>query len=402
MPNPFLPYGRQCIDDADVEAVANVLRGDWLTGGPVTAQFEQAFALRVGARFAVACANGTAGLHLAALALDLGPMRGAVVPTLTFLATANGPAYVQAPVTFADVDAATGLMTPATLAQALDRAGPDVAAVFPVHLNGQIADLETIHAMATARALAVVEDAAHAVGATYTTRSGEVVSVGSCRHSAMTVFSLHPVKTIAMGEGGVVTTNDPVLYERLTRLRNHGMNRDPSRFVQPDEGLSDGQPNPWYYEMAEPGFNYRASEIHCALGLSQLGKLDRFLQRREQLAALYDDALAPLAPRLRPVPHLAGMRSGWHLYVVHMDFAAIGIGRADVMRRLAAAGIGSQVHYLPVHRQPYWRAIHPDLTLDGADAYYAGCLSLPLFPAMANDDVVRVAQALTAIVEGGS
>ena len=391
----FLPYGRHQIDEDDIAAVVSVLRSDSLTGGPLVAEFEQAFAERVGARFAVACANGTAGLHLAAMALGLGPDDAAIVPTLTFLATANAARYVGAEVVFADVDPATGLMRPEDLQEAHARAARKVRAVIPVHLNGQCVDMEAVAEVAGGHGMRIIEDACHAIGATYRTRSGEEVRVGACRHSDMAVFSLHPVKTIAMGEGGVVTTNDPDLHAALLRLRNHGMVRDASCFVLPEEAFdADGQPNPWYYEMPEPGYNYRASEIHCALGLSQLRKLDRFLARRRELADAYDKALKPLAPLVQPIPRAAGCTSGWHLYVVHMDFSSAKMTRATLMRRLLGKGIGTQVHYLPVHRQPYYRSRYGNALLPGADAYYASCLSLPLFPAMSNGEVERVVAAL--------
>lgn len=395
----FLPYGRHTIEDDDIAAVAAVLRSDSLTGGPAVARFERSFAERVGAGYAVACANGTAALHLASLALRLGPSDRVIVPSVTFLATANGPHYTGAEVVFADVDAHTGLMTAATLEAAIARAGDTPRAVFPVHLNGACVDMAAISQIANRRQLTVIEDACHAVGATY----GDAIAVGSCLHSQMAVFSLHPVKTIAMGEGGVVTTNDPALCERLMLLRNHGMVRDPARFLQPEEAFhADGAANPWYYEMPEPGYNYRASEIHCALGLSQLAKLDRFLDRRRRLAAAYDRLLQPLAPQIRPISRPQKCVSGWHLYVVHIDFDGIGLSRAEVMRGLAAAGIGTQVHYLPLHRQPYWRARQPHLTLPGADTYYAHCLSLPLFPAMSDDQVARVVGALADVTGFGA
>jgi UDP-4-amino-4,6-dideoxy-N-acetyl-beta-L-altrosamine transaminase len=396
----FLPYGRHQIDGDDVAAVMAVLRSDSLTGGPVVGEFERAFAERVGARFAVACANGTAGLHMAAMALGLGPNDAAIVPTLTFLATANAARYVGAEVAFADVDAATGLMRQEDLQQAFARSPEKVRAIIPVHLNGQCVDMEAVAKFAAQHQLRVVEDACHAIGATYRTSAGEEFSVGACRHSDMTVFSLHPVKTIAMGEGGVVTTNDSDLYASLLRLRNHGMVRDAGLFAQHDEAFdSDGRANPWYYEMPEPGYNYRASEIHCALGLSQLRKLDRFLARRRELADAYDAALEPLAPQVRPVPRVAGCASGWHLYVVHIDFPSARTTRATFMRKLLEQGIGTQVHYLPVNRQPYYRSRYGNHRLAGADAYYASCLSLPLFPEMSSADVARVAAAVAEVLE---
>ena len=398
---PALPYGRHCIDSEDIAAVVEVLRGDWLTTGPKVAAFEEAFAGCVGARFAVACSSGTAGLHLAMLARGLGEGDVVIVPSMTFLATANAVRYVGAEVVFADVDADTGLLDEPGLAAAVTRGGSTAKAVVPVHMNGQSVDMAMVAAVARDRGLAVIEDACHAIGAVARYGDDHDVPVGACRHSDMAVFSLHPVKLVAMGEGGVVTTNDEHLYERVRRLRNHGIERDPARLANRALGFGDrGAVNPWYYEMSEPGFNYRASDIHCALGLSQLGKLDRFLARRRALAALYDRALAPLAPLVWPVPRVANCGSGWHLYVVLIEFDAVGVDRATLMHDLRARGIGTQVHYIPVHYQPYYRQRYGNTSLPGADSYYARCLSLPLFPAMRDEDVDRVVDSLGHTIEG--
>ncbi|WP_299439210.1 UDP-4-amino-4,6-dideoxy-N-acetyl-beta-L-altrosamine transaminase [uncultured Rhodospira sp.] len=396
----MIPYGRHHIEDDDIAAVVDVLRGPALTGGPAVGRFEAALAGATGAPHAMVCASGTAALHLVAMGLDLGPGDAVVVPSVTFLATANAARYAGADVRFADVDPDTGLLTPETLEQALARPGPGrPRAVFAVHLNGQCANMEGLLAVADRHGLPVVEDACHALGGAYWLE-GERYPVGAAPRSVAACFSFHPVKTVAMGEGGAVTTHDAALAERLRRLRTHGMERDPRAFTETVQAFDDlsGDANPWYYEMAEPGFNYRASDLHCALGASQLAKLDRFLDRRRALAALYDRALEPLAPLARPVPRRATEDDGWHLYVVLIDFAAVGLTRAQVITRLRDAGIGTQVHYLPVHRQPYYRALYPDLTLPGADAYYARCLSLPLFPDMEDQAVARVADALREIL----
>jgi UDP-4-amino-4,6-dideoxy-N-acetyl-beta-L-altrosamine transaminase len=398
---PFLPYGRHRIEDDDVAAVAEVLKGEFLTTGPTVEAFEDAFALKTGARFAVACSSGTAALHLAALALDLKPGDSIVVPTVTFLATANAARYVGADVVFADVDPDTGLLTPETAEAALKRAPGAVRALFPVHLNGQPPDLAALGVLATTRGLAVVEDACHALGATYTSAGGRRVVVGSCADATMATFSFHPVKTVAMGEGGAITTNDGTIARRLRSLRSHGMVREPAAFQTREQAFAaDGAPNPWYYEMPEPGFNYRASDIHCALGLSQLRKLDRFVASRRALAAAYDQALASLAPIVQPLKRVPWCEAAWHLYVVRIDFKAAGVPRAIVMRALHKEGIGSQVHYLPVHRQPYYRRLYGDLALPGADAYYDQTLSLPLFVGMSDADVARVAESLARILRG--
>lgn len=377
----MLPYGRQTIEDDDIAAVAQALRGDFLTTGPTVEAFERAFAETVGARHAVACANGTAALHLAMLALEVGPGDAIIAPSITFLATANCARFVGAEVVFADVDPATGLMTPQTLADALGRLdGRRLRAVLPVHLRGDAADLPGLKALAETAGAVLVEDAPHALG-TRTTFGNEAGLIGDCAHSAMATFSFHPVKTIATGEGGMVTTNDPALAERLRRLRSHGM-------IRP-EGA-----DPWWYEMPEVGFNYRLPDILCALGLSQLAKLDRFAARRRALAARYDAALAPLAPHVRPAERPAWSDPVLHLMSVLIDFEAAGRTRRQVVEALKARGIGTQVHYIPVHTQPYYRQRYGELDLPGARAWYERCLSLPLYPGMEDADVDRVVEAL--------
>lgn len=384
----YLPYGRHVVDDADIAAVTDVLRGDWLTTGPTVNAFETAFAKATGAAHAVSCANGTAALHLAAMALGLGTGDAVVVPSVTFLATANAVRFVDREVQFADVDRETGLLTPETLEAAIAMAAGRAKAVLPVHLNGQRCDMAGIAAVAARHGLVVVEDACHVLGEN---------GAGACAHSAMSAFSLHPVKAIAAGEGGVVTTNDPTLAEQVARFRNHGMVREPGRFIATDDAFDNGgNLNPWYYEMPELGFNYRLSDIHAALGLSQLAKLDRFIARRRALAARYDSGLAALAPWVRPIGRMPGQDPAWHIYVVLIDFEKIGKSRAAVMNALRAKDIGTQVHYIPVHRQPYYRARYGAFRLPGADAYYARALSLPLFPSMRDADVDRVIEALHA------
>lgn len=394
----MIPYGRQQIEEDDIAAVADVLRSDWLTGGPVAADFEQLLVAVVGAKHGVVCANGTAALHLAALALKLGPGDAVVVPSITFLATANAARYVGAEVIFADVDPETGLMTEDSLHRALEVTGRgDIKAVFPVHLGGQSVDMPPIETASRARGAAVVEDACHALGTRYLNGQGADGPVGDCRFSDMAVFSFHPVKTIAMGEGGAITTNDPRLAEALARLRNHGMVREPGSWANADLGFdADGVANPWYYEMPEMGFNYRANELQCALGLSQLRKLGRFAERRQELARRYDELLPRLAPLVSPVRRLSTSDAVWHLYAVRIDFAAAGISRRELMEGLRSRGIGTQVHYIPVHRQPYYEERYGRADLPGADAYYGGTLSLPLFPGMADSDPERVVDALEA------
>jgi len=394
----FLPYGKPVVDDDDIAAVVEVLQSGWLTTGPAVAAFENALAEATDVRFAVACASGTAALHLAAMALGLGPGDVVVVPGLTFLATANAMRMTGAEVAFSDVDPDTGLMRPGDLEAALERAGKPVRAVVPVHLNGQTAYPPEIADIAASRGAAVIEDAAHTIGSLYDD-GGSMAPVGSNRHALLTTFSFHPVKTVAMGEGGAVTTNDAEIAERLRRLRNHGMEREPTRFRNPDLAFDGaGAPNPWYYEVHEPGLNYRASDIHCALGTSQLAKRARFIARRRELVARYDRLLEAWSPAIRPLARVPGCRPAWHLYVALIDFGGLGIERSDVVLGLRSVGIGSMVHYLPVHMQPYYRDRYGALDLPGAQDYYRRALSLPLFPAMADEDVDRVVESLTRVL----
>ena len=413
---PFLPYGRQSVEEEDIAAVAAVLRGDWLTQGPAVAAFERALAARVGAAEAVACANATAALRLAYTALGIGPGDAVVVPSNTFLATASAARHAGAEVAFADVDPDSGLMGVAEAEAAIARAakaGWRVRALAPVHYAGQTAQMAGLAALARAEGLALVEDAAHALG-TVDLPGGDLpgmmdggerpVGAGwrEVEAGSLTVFSFHPVKTIAAGEGGAVTGNDPALMARVRRLCNHGMRRTPEPgegFADPDAALdAEGNANPWYYEMAEPGFNHRLSDIHAALVLSQLGRLDRFVERRARLMALYADRLAPLAPLVRPPALVPWCRPAWHLCAARIDFDAARRPRSAVMAGLRALGVGTQVHYIPVHRQPYWRRRYGDLALPGAMNHYAHTLSLPLFPAMADGDVDRVAAALERVL----
>lgn len=391
---PALPYGRHLIEADDVAAVVALLNetlaGDApLTQGPRIGAFENALAQKVGARFAVACASGTAALHMALRALEVDERHACIVPSITFLSTATAVRLCGAEVIFADVDPDTGLMGPQHLAEALSRADRPVKVALPVHLGGRPCDMAGL--AQAAGDIALIEDGCHALGTT-----GPHGRVGDGRHSAATVFSFHPVKTIACGEGGAVTLNDPAMAAHLDRLRNHGVTRDGALMTDPDLSLdAHGQPNPWSYEQLELGFNYRMTEIEAALGLSQLGKLDRFAQRRRTLSDLYDQLMAPLAPYVRPVAR-GGAGESLHLYGVLIDFPALGLDRTALMRGLAARGIGSQVHYIPVYRQPYFNARYGLQRLPGAETYYARALSLPLFAGMGEDDVRRVCAGLAA------
>lgn len=412
---PFLPYGRQCLDADDEAAVLETLRSGWLTQGPAVDRFEQTLRRATGAAHAVACANGTAALQLCWAALgrwDQGESRlrgddAVIVPSLTFLATATTVHHAGGQAVFADVDPDTGLMTAQTAADALARAraaGLRPLALAPVHFAGQPADMAALGALAAAEGCVVVEDACHALGAA----DADGREIGGCAHAVMAAFSFHPVKTVAAGEGGAATTNDPELARRLALLRNHGMERSPDRFIDHDDGFDGDAPNPWRYELQQPGHNFRLSDMHAALAASQMKKLPNFVARRAALRARYAEVLAPLAPLARLQPTSAPtptaerrewkLRPAWHLAIALIDFAAAGISRRRVMEGLKERGVGSQVHYAPVHRQPFWRDRSPTPELPGVEAFYRQALSLPLFPAMQDDDPDRVAAALAAVL----
>jgi UDP-4-amino-4,6-dideoxy-N-acetyl-beta-L-altrosamine transaminase len=387
----FLPYGRQVIEDDDIQAVVAALRSDYLTTGPRVAEFEQALKAATNAKHAIACSNGTAALHLAARALNLGPGTTTIVPAVTFLATANAVRLNGGDVVFADVDPDTGLMRASDLEAALSRCEDGANAVFNVHLAGQCGDVAAIHGVARDHGLRIVDDACHAIGTAYDADK----RIGDNAYADLSCFSFHPVKTIALGEGGAVTTNDDTLARIIARDRTHGMTRDPDDFTQAAEAWDPRKAaNPWYYEMEAPGLNYRIPDILCALGTSQLKKLDRFATRRRELVSIYDEALAELGPHVTRLARTPNVTPAWHLYIALIDFAALGVDRAAVMHRLSAQQVGTQVHYLPVHRQPYYRELDPALRLRGADEYYRRTLSLPLFPAMTDGDPARVVSAL--------
>lgn len=393
----FLPYGRQTIEDDDIAAVTGVLCSDYLTTGPAVERLEAAFCEATGAAHSVACSSGGAGLHLAYLALGLGVGDKVVVPSVTFLATASMAHLTGADVIFADVDPETALMTAETFEAAICRAGGNIAAVVPVHMCGQMVDMDEIGLIAQQNGIRIVEDACHALGG----KDANDCPTGQGTTSDLTMFSLHPVKTVAGGEGGVVTTADPDLAARMRTLRNHGMMRDSFRDAT-QAIAADGTENPWYYEMAEPAFNYRLSDIHAALATSQMSKLRRFVVRRAELRARYEFLFAERAGffdgRVRLAPSTAKGYTSWHLCVALFEFDVIGKDRAYVMRALRERGIGTQVHYLPLHRQPWWRQRNGNTDLTGADSWYARCLSLPLFPGMRDEDVERVVDAITELV----
>lgn len=389
----MIPYGRHHVDEEDIKAVSNVLRNGALTQGPMIEAFEQAVVEYVGAKYAVALSHGTAGLHLAALAAGVGPGNSLITSPITFVASANAALYAGARPLFADIDPRTVNMSPNTLKAALEQHS-DTRAVVPVHFAGLPCDMPAIKAMADGAGAVVIEDASHALGGTYSTGQ----RIGSCAHSLMTVFSFHPVKAIAAGEGGMITTNDESTYRRLLRLRSHGINKLDDPYQLPAEAVTDGVRNLWYYEMQELGFNYRLTDIQCALALSQLKKLDRFLARRRYLVSAYDSAFDSLH-NCRPAQVFGRDQSAHHLYVLRIDFGATGLSRSQLMHELRARGIGNQVHYIPVPAHPYYRELgfksedYPE-----GKHYYEEALSIPLFFDLTSDEQNQVIDAIGELV----
>ena len=383
-----IPYGRQSIDQADIDAVVEVLKSPWLTQGPTIERFEAAMAERCQADFAVAVCNATAALHIACLAAGLGPGDRLWTTPNTFVASANCGRYCGADVDFVDIDPHTWNLDAGLLAQKLDaaeRVGKLPKVVVAVAFSGQSCDMQAIAGLAERYAFTLIEDAAHAVGASYDGRP-----VGCGAHATMTVFSFHPVKIITSGEGGMVLTNRPELAERLRRLRSHGITSDPSQMSVPSQGL-------WYYQQLELGFNYRMTDLHAALGLSQLARLDGFIARRRQLVARYERLLAEL-PLVLPTAQ-AGAESAWHLYVVRVRFDQVKLSQRDLFDALRAAGIGVNLHYIPVHLQPYYRESgFADGDYPEAERYFGEAITLPLFPDLTDEQQDYVIEQLHSLL----
>lgn len=384
MTDRFIPYGRQSISEEDIQSVVDVLRSDWLTQGPAVTHFERAIADYCGARYAVAVSNGTAALHLAALAADFGPGDEVITSPNTFVASANCIAYVGATPVFADIDPATYCIDPVQIRKRLNT---KTKGIIPVHFSGQPCDMAATQSLAHEHELTVIEDAAHAIGASYEV-DGQHYNVGSCAHSDMTIFSFHPVKHITTGEGGAITTNSTELYEKLCLLRTHGITKDPARLTRND--------GPWYYEQQALGFNYRITDLQCALGASQLQRLDAFVERRRNIVDVYNQAFSASKELIIPAQRTSA-NSSWHLYMLGFH----SLERSTVFDALRAKGLGVNVHYIPVHLQPYYRDRYgcADGDYPCAEGYYRRSLTLPLFPAMTDDDVRYVIESVLTSIE---
>ncbi|MBU6463653.1 MAG: UDP-4-amino-4,6-dideoxy-N-acetyl-beta-L-altrosamine transaminase [Bradyrhizobium sp.] len=392
----MIPYGRQDISPEDIDAVTEVLRSDWLTQGRAGPQFETAMAAYCGAKNAVTVANATAALHIACLALDLGPGDYLWTTPNTFVASANCALYCGANVDFVDIDPRTYNISVTALAEKLERAelqGRLPKVVVPVHFAGQSSEMKDIRALADRYGFRIIEDASHAVGGEYCSRK-----IGACEYGDIAIFSFHPVKIITTGEGGMALTNDLRLAERLAYLRTHGIVRR-ARWIDEDgtPRQNEERYGPWYYEQIELGLNYRMTDIQAALGNSQLARLDPFVARRRELAARYDKLLARL-PVTCPWQH-PDTNSAWHLYVLRLNRNDIKFSRRQVFDALRAAGIGVNVHYIPVHIQPYYRRLGFEIGMfPDAESYYEDAITLPLFARMTNQEQDTVVAALEKIL----
>ena len=388
-PKAFIAYGKQTITEADIAAVEAVLRSPFLTCGPVVPAFEQTVAEKVDAHYGVAANSATSALHIACLALGLGQGDRLWTSPITFVASANCGRYCGAEVDFVDIDPATGLMSVAALERKLqhaEREGTLPKVVVPVHLTGSSCNMAAIGSLAERYGFAVLEDASHAIGGRY---QGE--PVGNCRFSAITVFSFHPVKIITTGEGGLATTNDSLLAQRMAELRSHGIVREPERFAQQ-------APGPWAYEQQQLGFNYRITDIQAALGLSQLQRLDEIVAERNKQLQLYQELVTELPVQLLKVPD--DVLSSVHLAVIRLVRATSNQHR-EIFEGLRAAGIGVQLHYSPVHLQPYYRELGFDEgQFPEAESYAKSAISLPLFPGLEICQREFVVEKLESLLDG--
>ena len=400
----IIPYGRHYIDEDDIQAVVDVLRQGMLTQGPKVSEFEKKIASYVGVKYAVAVANGTAALHLSCMVLDLGEGDEVITSPNTFVATSNSMLYVGAKPVFVDIDKQT-LNIDINKIEKTILSSNNIKAIFPVHFGGLPCDMKQIKKLADKHHLTIVEDASHALGATYEDGS----KVGNCKYSDMTTMSFHPVKGIAAGEGGMITTNDYSLYRKLTLLRSHGITKGNFEFpgiseadnslINKDEALENGELKRWYYEMQYLGYNYRITDIQCALALSQMDKIDLFLNTRKSMAKFYDEAFAEL-PNITPLQKHGRDNSSHHIYVVSIDFENIGLSRHQFMQKLAEQGVGSQVHYIPVVSQPYYQDIGYRIEqYPLTNQYYQNTLSIPLYYGLSDADQKLVVSSIRELLQ---
>ncbi len=389
----IIPYGRHYIDEDDVQAVVDILRSGYLTQGPTVELFERELAKYVGAKYAVAVSTGTSALHLAALVAGVGPGSSLITSPMTFIASANAALYAGGEPLFVDIDPDTINMSLSSLRDVISSSS-NVRAIVPVHFAGLSCDMPAIKEQADEIGAVVIEDAAHALGGQYP----DGTRIGCCANSHMTIFSFHPVKAIAAGEGGAITTNDEKTYHRLLRLRSHGINKLDDTFQLPDQAFEKDMANPWYYEMQELGYNYRITDIQCGLALSQLKKLGRYIERRRELVDVYDKAFSKFN-NCYPAQSTGRDISGHHLYVLRIDYKSVGLTRAQLIQELRRHQILCQVHYIPVPSHPYYRNLgfNPN-DYPNAQNYYQEALSIPLFYELKDEQQGYIISVLKSLV----
>jgi len=386
MRDKYLPYGLHWIDEDDIQEVLKVLRSDWITQGPKVKEFEEKLANYCGAKYAVTVSSGTAALHLACLALDVEPGDEVITSPITFLATSNSVLYCGGKPVFVDIDEKTYNIDGNKIEEKINK---NTKGIIPVDFAGQPCDLDRIREIANKYNLWVIEDATHALGAEYNGKK-----IGGL--SDLTIFSFHPVKAITTGEGGAIATNNSVLYERLLMLRSHGVTKDSSKFETENAKLEGGQ---WYYEMQELGYNYRITDFQCALGISQLKKLDKFIERRREIVQIYNEAFKNIEEVIIPYEK-PNVKSACHLYVLQIDFEKIGKTRKELFDYMRENNILLQVHYIPVYLQPYYQQLgYKEGICPNAEDFYQREISLPLYPSMRNRDVKYIINAILKYLE---
>ena len=386
-----LPYGRHWVEEEDIQAVVNVLRSDWITMGPKIDEFEQSVCCYTGAQYAVAVSSGTAALHGAMFGLGIKPGDEVITTPMTFVATANAILYLGGTPVFADIDSKTGNIDPNEIEK---KVTPKTKAIIPVHYAGLPCDMAALREIANRYNVRIVEDAAHALGAEYKI-DNLWYKVGSCAHSDMTIFSFHPVKHITTGEGGMILLNNKELEEKTRRIRMHGVSLDIRKRLNKD--------TIWMYEMVELGYNYRITDFQCALGISQLKKLPKFLQRRREIAERYHAAFKEIEELAlpNPSPSLAAMTShAWHIYVIQLQLDKLKGTREDIYFALRAENIWPQVHYIPIHLHPYYqkRFGYKKGDFPAAESFYDRVLSLPLYSKMSDQDVEDVVESIKKVI----